>query len=283
VAKLVIGCGYLGSRVAALWRAGGHRVRALTRGRAEQLRGLGIEPVVGDVREPLDLLALGPAETVLYAVAPDRRGGGSAEDVWLGGLGNLVAAVHDWPATPRLIFISSSGVYGQTGGEEVDEGAPTCPADESGRVLERAERWLLREGYPAAVVLRFAGIYGPGRLIRSQLLLKGESVPADPDGWLNLIHVEDGSAAVVAADERGRPGETINVADGSPVRRRDFYARLAELLGAPPPRFVPPAAPDRVNRRLSNRRMIDRLGVVLRYPTYDEGLRASLLPGPDSC
>ncbi|HEX5270582.1 MAG TPA: SDR family NAD(P)-dependent oxidoreductase, partial [Gemmataceae bacterium] len=114
------------------------------------------------------------------------------------------------------------------------------------------------------------------RLIRSQLLLKGEPVPADPDGWLNLIHVEDGAAAVVAADERGRPGETYNVADGTPVRRRDFYARLAALLGAPPPRFVPPAVGDRVSRRVSNRRMLAELGVALRYPTCEEGLRASV-------
>jgi nucleoside-diphosphate-sugar epimerase len=275
MAKLVIGCGYLGRRVAALWLARGHTVRALTRGRADELRGLGIEPVVGDVREPLDLLAPETADTVLYAVAPDRRGGESAEDVWLGGLGNLLLAIRDWPVRPRLIFVSSTGVYGQSGGEEVDEASRTEPADELGRVVLAAER-LLRERWPEATVLRFAGIYGPGRLIRSQSLLKGEPIPADPDGWLNLIHVEDGAAAVVAADERARPGETYNVADGAPVRRRDFYARLAELLCAPAPRFVPPAGPDWVNRRVSNRKMLAELGVALRSPTYEEGLRASL-------
>ncbi len=274
MAKLVIGCGYLGGRVAALWRGQGHAVRALTRGRADELRRLRVEPVVGDVREPLDVLAPQPADTVLYAVAPDRRGGVSADDVWLRGLGNLAAAVGGWPVLPRLIFVSSTGVYGRAAGEEVDEGAPTDPADESGRALQRAERWLRRE-WPAAVVLRFAGLYGPGRLIRSQSLLKGEPIAADSDGWLNLIHVEDGAAAVVAADERGRPGETYNIADGSPARRRDFYAHLAELIGAAPPRFAPPALPD-LGRRVSNRRMLADLGVRLRYPTYREGLRASV-------
>src|SRR5947209_6480594 len=84
MAKLIIGCGYLGKRVAALWRRRGHHVRALTRGRAEELCGLGIEPVVGDVRELLDVLALEPADTVLYAVAPDRRAGSAtAEEVWI--------------------------------------------------------------------------------------------------------------------------------------------------------------------------------------------------------
>jgi nucleoside-diphosphate-sugar epimerase len=276
MARLVIGCGYLGSRVASLWLAQGHRVRALTRGRADQLRGLGVEPVTGDVRRPRDMLALEPADTVLYAVAPERGGGNStAEEVWLEGLVNLLCVVRGWPAPPRLLFISSTGIYGQTDGEEVDETSPTEPADESGRVILKAER-LLREGLADAVVLRFAGIYGPGRLIRSQSLLKGELIPADPDGWLNLIHIQDGAAAVVAAGERARPAATYNVADGHPVRRRDFYARLAESLGAPPPRFAPPAQGDATNRRVNNRKMHTELGVALRYPSYEEGLRASV-------
>jgi nucleoside-diphosphate-sugar epimerase len=272
VAKLIIGCGYLGRRVAALWRAQGHSVRALTRNRPDELRALGIKPVVGDVRKLAELPKLAPAESVLYAVAPDRReGGATAEAVWVEGLANLTRAMQNWPGPARLLFISSTGVYGQTDGEEVDETAPTCPADESGRVLERAERSLL-----GAIVLRFAGIYGPGRLLRRQALLNGEPIPTDADGWLNLIHVEDGAAAVVAADERGQPGGTYNVADGRPVRRRDFYARLAELLGAAPPCFVPPTLPERVNRRISNRRMTAELGMALRYPSYEEGLRASV-------
>jgi nucleoside-diphosphate-sugar epimerase len=276
MAKLIIGCGYLGSRVAALWLAQGHRVRALTRGRVEELRGMGVEPVVGDVRELLDLLTLEPADTVLYAVTPDRRHGATAEAVWVEGLVNLISAMREWPTAPRLVFISSTSVYGQTGGEEVDEAAPTCPADDSGRVLARAEALLLAKWWPEAVVLRFAGIYGPGRLIRGQSLLKGESIPAEPDSWLNLIHVADGAAAVVAAAERGRPGGVYNIADDHPVPRRDFYARLAELIGAPPPRFVPPVVSDRVNRRVGNRKMREELRVVPRYPGYAEGLRASL-------
>jgi nucleoside-diphosphate-sugar epimerase len=100
-------------------------------------------------------------------------------------------------------------------------------------------------------------------------------IHTDPDDWLNLIHAEDGAAAVAAADEWGRPGGVYNVADGHPVRRGDFFACLAELLGAPPSRFVPPA-PDRVNRRVGNRKMREGFGVVPRYPSYAEGLRASL-------
>src|SRR5689334_8770929 len=110
MAKLVIGCGYLGSRVASLWLAQGHRVRAMTRGRADELRARGIEPIVGDVRELLDVLSLEPADTVLYAVAPDRRvGNTAAEEVWIEGIDNLMGTVPGWPAPPRIIFISSTG------------------------------------------------------------------------------------------------------------------------------------------------------------------------------
>jgi nucleoside-diphosphate-sugar epimerase len=274
--KLIIGCGYLGRRVASLWLARGHEVCAMTRGRTDELRSLGIVSVPGDVRELIDVGALPPAETILYAVAPDRRGGQTPEEVWLTGLIHLTAVLQTWPTRPRLIFVSSTSVYGQADGEEVDESALTEPAEESGRVLLAAEQFLRRDAWPGAVVLRLAGLYGPGRLIRSQSLLKGEPIFADPDGWLNLIHVEDAAAAVVAADELARSGATYNVADGRPVRRRDFYTRLAGLIGAPPPSFAPPAAPDPVNRRVNNRKMREELGVVPRYPSYEEGLRASV-------
>ena len=103
----------------------------------------------------------------------------------------------------------------------------------------------------------------------------------DPEQWLNLIHVEDGAAAVAAALERGKPGSVYNVCDDQPVRRRDFYMRMAEVLRAPAPWFPPPVdghAADRVNRRIVNRRMREELGVAPRYPSYAEGLAASVGP-----
>src|SRR5262249_56781506 len=122
---------------------------------------------------------------------------------------------------------------------------------------------LVRSRLPGAVILRFAGIYGPGRLLGRQAVEAGEPLVGDPEKWLNLIHVEDGAAAVLAAEARGEPGAVYNVCDGRPVRRRDFYALLARLLGAPEPRFVPPppGAPvpghERADRRVVNRRLRD--------------------------
>ncbi len=276
--NLIVGCGYLGRRVARLWLEQGKNVSALTRGRAEELRALGIEPISGDVLDPACLCALPQAATVLYAVGMDRSSGRTFREVYVDGLRNVLAAL---PPSTRFIYISSTSVYGQMNGEEVDETSSTEPREENGQVVLEAER-LVRALMPDAIVLRFAGIYGPDRVIRRAAVEKGEPLTAGADKWLNLIHVDDGARAVLAAEERGRAGETYLIADDCPVRRRDFYAALAELLGAPPVRFEP-LAPDQPlprreggNRRAVNRKMKEELGVELLYPDYRAGLRASM-------
>jgi nucleoside-diphosphate-sugar epimerase len=278
--KLIVGCGYLGQRVAARWLAVGQRVFATTRSaaRAEQLARQGIEPIRCDVVDPASLQMLPSVDTVLYCVGFDRSAGRPMREVYVNGLDHVLAAL---PAPGRFVYVSSTGVYGHCHGEEVDETAATEPVEESGQVVLEAES-VLRRRLPEALILRFAGIYGPGRLLRERALRAGEAMVGDPEKWLNLIHVEDGAAAVLAADERGRPGEVYNVSDDQPVRRREFYTLLARLLGAAQPRFVPPSpdAPppghERVNRRISNRRLRQELAVDLRYPSYREGL-------PESC
>jgi nucleoside-diphosphate-sugar epimerase len=274
---LIIGCGYLGQRVAQLWREQGRRVFALTRSRSDELRSAGLVPIVGDILQPETLQSLPSTRTLLYAVGFDRSSGAAFREVYINGLRHVLNAL---PHTPEyFLYVSSTGVYGQSDGEEIDENAPTDPRDENGKVLLEAERLLMRE-LPTAIILRFAGIYGPGRLLRRAALEKGEPISGDGDKWLNLIHVEDGARAVLAAEERGRPGSVYHVSDGHPVRRSEFYAYLAELLHAPPVRFAPPAPPaardERGNRRISNQKMREELGVELRYPSYREGLRAAV-------
>jgi nucleoside-diphosphate-sugar epimerase len=269
--KLIVGCGYLGSRVAPLWRAQGHRVFAVTRtkDRVEELARLGAEAVVGDVLDPASLRRLPEVDGVLWCVGLDRTAGSTMREVYVQGLGNVLDAL---PGAPRFVYVSSTGVYAQGEGEEIDEEAAVGPVEESGWVVLEAER-LLRRRRPDAVVLRFAGIYGPGRLPRAAALLQGTPLATDPDGWLNLIHVADGARAVLAAFERGAPGAVYNVSDGSPVRRREFYARLAEVLAAAPPRFAPPGREP--GRRIRSEKLL-RLGVAPGYPSYVEGLEASL-------
>jgi nucleoside-diphosphate-sugar epimerase len=278
---LVIGCGYLGRRIAERRRAAGDRVFAATRypHRADEFHRLGLEPVLCDVLDPDSLRALPAGADVVYCVGFDQTAGKTMRNVYVDGLENVLNAL-DADEENRFVYVSSTGVYGQTGGEEVDETAATEPAGESGRIVLGAEN-LLNERRPGAVILRFAGIYGPNRLIRAAALKAGEPFAGDPDQWLNLIHVEDGATVVIAAVAHAGAGSVINVCDDLPVRRRDFYTRMAEVLGAPSPWFPPGvegSATSGANRRIVNRRMHTELAVTLRYPSYMEGLPASVGP-----
>jgi nucleoside-diphosphate-sugar epimerase len=213
------------------------------------------------------------AATVLYAVGLDRGAGRSMRDVYVHGLGNVLDTL---PPCRRFVYVSSTSVYGQSDGGFVDETAATEPLEDSGKIVLEAER-LLRTRREEAIILRFAGIYGPDRLLRRRAQLQGgEPIVGDADRWLNLIHVDDGVSAVLAAESRGPAGETYNVVDDEPTPRREFYTLLAELVGAPAPRFDHRPDSGQANRRVSNARAKAVLGWQPRYPSFREGLPAAL-------
>ncbi len=282
MSKLIFGCGYLGRRVARRWLTAGHEVFAVTRTRvrADELATLDIRPLVMDIMRPETLAALPTAETVLYAIGYDASQGRSMHEVYVSGLKNVLDALPD--ATGRLIYISSTGVYGDSAGEWVDEDTRCQPQREGGRACLAAEEALAAHRFgEKSVVLRLAGIYGPGRIPRNDLLLAGDAIPAPARGYLNLIQVDDAAAVVLAAERVSAPRVYV-VSDGNPVSRREYYAELARLADAPPPRFVepPPAAPASQraaeDKRASNARLLSELNVRLAYPTYREGLAAAL-------
>jgi nucleoside-diphosphate-sugar epimerase len=277
---LVIGCGYLGRRVATTWRSQGWQVSALTRTNhnATELAALGIEPIVGDVVSAETLQALPAADVVLYAVGYDRQAANSKRDVSVRGVANVLEKLA--PSLRRLLYISSTSVYGQDGGEWVDETSETNPAGEDGQIVLAAEN-AVRQMCPAevATVLRFSGIYGPGRLLRRiDVVKRGEPIAANPDGFLNLIHVDDGAAIVCRLAERDVPQPTYLITDDRPMLRREYYSLLARLLGAGEPtfQFTPSAAGRGLNKRCSNARVKAELGDMLRFPTIESGLPQAL-------
>src|SRR5690606_14443463 len=129
-------------------------------------------------------------------------------------------------------------------------------------------------------ILRLAGLYGPGRLPYLVALRQGEPLEASPQGYLNLIHVEDAARVVETISRQGResPGpEVFCVSDGSPVQRSEFYNEISRQMHTPPPRFVDSPAGARVgragtNKRVSNRRLMENLQIKFQYPTYREGI-----------
>ncbi len=227
----------------------------------------------------------------MFAVGFDRSAEGSIEEVYAGGVRNVLAALPS--DVGRFIYISTTGVYGNAGGDWVDEDTPPDPQRDGGRASLAAEEavWASRFA-DRGVVLRLAGIYGPGRIPFQDKLRAGEAIPAVSTGHLNLIHVDDAAAVVVAASEQEQStGDPLNrmkkrrvycVSDGRPVERGEYYREVARLIGAPPPAFVTPdpnsprAARAEADRRVKNSRMLAELGVELQYPDYRSGLAAIL-------
>src|SRR5437870_9959304 len=165
MAKLIFGCGYLGLQVAQLWRAAGHTVFAVTRStsRATELAAARIEPLVGDLIDESQIPVPQGVETVLFAVGYDRLTDRSIRDVYVGGIAHAIRSSPD--SVDRFIYISSTGVYGHAAGDEVDELSPCEPTREGGKASLAAEQLLQASRFASkAIILRLAGLYGPGRI-----------------------------------------------------------------------------------------------------------------------
>src|SRR5262245_3074000 len=132
--KLIIGCGYVGRRVARKWLEAGNVVHALTRtaDHAEELREIGVHPILGDVINAAGLADFPRVGTVLYAVGLDRNAGHSQREVYVEGLANVLARIA--PPWPKFIYLSSTSVYGQNAGEWVDEESACRPESTNGQV-----------------------------------------------------------------------------------------------------------------------------------------------------
>lgn len=274
--RLVVGCGYLGERVARRWARAGDRVLAVTRrpARAAELSTTGLEGLVADVtaHDPAWIASLPPVDTVFWSVGFDRAAAATPHDVHVAGLGRLLDALG---SRPRVILSSSTGVWGDEGGGIVTEDTPTRPAREAGRVLLDAENLLCGHRLGPGVALRFAGLYGPGRLPRLDDLRAGRPIAADPDSWLNLIHVDDAASIVCRVAAAPAPAPLYVVSDGRPILRRDWYGRLAELTGSPSPTWDSAAPRTRgADKRVDPSRLARDVGLDLAFPDASAAVAA---------
>ncbi|MDX1965639.1 MAG: SDR family oxidoreductase [Planctomycetaceae bacterium] len=281
---LIFGCGYLGQRVAARWQIAGGAVSAVTRSetRAEEFARRGWQPVIADICDPGALERLPVADVTLFAVGYDRSSGKSQREVYVDGLRHVLNRMAS--QCPQFLYVSSSSVYGQQGGEWVDEDSACEPTQPGGQCCLEAERLVL-DAYSAAgcaaQVLRLSGIYGPDRLLsRVDALRRQEPLSGSPESWLNLIQVDDAATAVLACAERQVAGRVYLVSDDEPVLRGEYYRHLATLIDAPPPEFDASQPARRgaggLNKRCRNTRMKYELGVALQFPSFRVGLSAAL-------
>ena len=281
---LIIGCGYVGVALGKELARLGHQVSGVRRstGAASELRSAGIQPLIADITEP-GALQQRPADWD-WVVNCIGSSAGTAEDyrrTYLEGTRHVL----DWlRARPpgKFVYTSSTSVYGQDDGSWVDESDETTPPTETGAILVETEKLLLRAavetGFPA-VVLRLAGIYGPGRGYWLKQFLSGEAQLEADERFLNMIHRDDAVGAILAALERGKSGSVYNVSDNEPASQRTIFTWLAQRLNRPlPPVASEPKARRRgaTNKRISNRRLREELGCTLRYPTFREGYAAEL-------
>jgi nucleoside-diphosphate-sugar epimerase len=270
---LIAGCGYVGTELARRLADAGHEVVGLRRRPAEIP---GVRMLRVDLLRTDDLRAIpSECERVVYAVSA----GGGDEDAYrsasVTGLANLqreLARRGERPA--RLVFISSTGVYGQSGGEWVDEASPTVPSHFSGRILLEGESLALGGASPATVV-RLGGIYGPGRTRVIDSVRSGEAVCSDRGPiWTNRIHRDDAAGAIAHFLSLDAPPSLVLGVDHEPADQCDVFRWLADELGVSRPRTGSGPTRDRRYER-SNKRcrnaLLARSGYRFEYPTFREG------------
>ena len=285
---LIIGCGDVGLRVARLMRKR-WRVLALSSSpaRVEALRAAGIVPLLGDLDRPETLARLaGLTDAVLHLAPPAACGEHDKRTA------RLIQALARAPRLRRLVYGSTSGVYGDCGGAWVEETRPLAPATDRARRRVDAEARLRLFGRGSGVtvtLLRIPGIYAldrEGGDPRVRLARATPVLAAVDDVFTNHIHADDLARACVAALHRGLPQRAVNASDDSELRMGEYFDLAADLFSlARPPRVsladaaatLSPMQLSFMNesRRLVNRRLKDELRLVLRHPTVAEGLRAS--------
>jgi len=280
----IVGCGDIGSRIALACLQRGDAVTGWVRSETSvgRLRERGIPAFKVDLDQPL--FALPSLEgTDLYYFAPPPPQGRIETRV-----AHLLSQTASTGQPRKVVYLSTSGVYGDCAGAWVDETRPPAPAaDRAYRRLDGENRWRAwsRESGGELVILRVAGIYGPGKLPLERLR-SGQPMVAEAEAPItNHIHSLDLVEACLAAMARGLPGEIYNVCDGHPGNMTAYFYAVADFCGLPRPpvihreearRRLTPGMRSYLaeSRRLSNRKLVEALGVRLRYPTLREGLPA---------
>ena len=272
---VIVGCGDVGSRLAAQLQQAGHMVTGVRRSAAPLPVGVqALQADVGVSACPADWPA--QVDYLVYAVAAGAGGEAAYQAAYVEGLRNVLGwLAQRGQQLKRLLFVSSTGVYGQSDGQWVDETSPTEPAGYSGRILLAAEQLALESGQ-AASWLRLAGIYGPGR---GYLLKQAQSgARAEPLQFSNRIHADDAASLLATLIAKAEQGAVLEAGylgvDNEPAPLDEVLTWLRAELG------IAEGAGELAKRRAGSKRCSNQraraLGWQPQYPSYREGYRALL-------
>jgi len=272
---LIAGCGDLGLRVVGLLSLENTANRIWGLRRHPSVESTNDLPsftwITADLTQPDSLRAMPKDIThVLYTAAPNARTEADYRAVYREGLESLLQAVAS-PSLQRVLFVSSTAVYGDHGAQWINEDTPTAPKSFNGQVLLETEQWLrTQKAQFETLSLRLSGIYGPGRSHLLDRLRTGQATaPVAESHWVNRIHIEDAAAAVLHLLSLPNPRSIYLVTDSTPLPMRVLYDALAKLVGGPtPPEGPAPASIG--SKRLSNAQLRDS-GFTFRWPDSREG------------
>ncbi|PYY67777.1 NAD(P)-dependent oxidoreductase [Pseudomonas jessenii] len=275
---LIAGCGDVGSRLATQLLAAGWEVHGLRRDVSRLPEG--VIGVAGDLfnKDCPATWPIGAVDYLVYCAAATDHDEAGYQAAYVQGLEHVLEWLNDYGQVPnRLLFVSSSSVYGQQEGEWVDEASPAVAGGYSGRVMLEAEQLALKSGIPASVV-RLTGIYGPGREWLLTQVRRGYRVAVEPPLYANRIHADDAAglmACLLEADRRGVALDDVYIGvDDEPAALADVVGWLRGYLGVT--EWDDEATVRRTgSKRCSNARA-KALGWTPKYPSFREGYAAIL-------
>ena len=283
---LIVGCGAIGSELAGVLSAKGHQVTGLKRKPPLSAPGP-INYVAANISSPADLAYLDTDFTLaFFIVSPDERTEQSYRAVYESGLNNLLAKL---PQT-RWLMVSSTSVYGQSvasvpdqlrhfrhpwqsQGEWIDEDSIAEPDNITSRLIRQAER-KLTDLNPENIVVRFSGIYGPGREYLLRLAMQSPAIRQSPPYFTNRIHQRDCVGVLAFLVEQHLAGKSLAqyylASDDEPAPLWEVMTWLAERLHCPPPTANEAGVDASMNKRCNNARL-KALGYKFQYPSYKDG------------
>lgn len=270
---LILGCGDIGMALGGELLSAGHRVIGARRSVAA-LEASGIEPLPLDLYDEEALAALPDVDYVVYILSADRFDEAAYRAAYPDGLKAVLRTYEERDVTPkRLFFVSSTSVYGQKEGEQVDETTPAESPGFAGALMREAEQALSKSSLVGTAV-RFSGIYGPGRDRLIRQVLEGRISPKTPPMYSNRIHRDDCAgvlAHLIGLDVAGHRLDDLYLAsDCAPEPLHDVMAWLAGQLKVEPTEVIQAPLRKRASKRCDNSRLL-ATGYTFRFPSYREG------------